>query len=143
MRTKHLFVLIHTRNKGEVDTCTIVLAIKFFFRLLTVPRRCFFFGSFLLFMFRVCNAVLSVHCSRVFTCWERANLLCVMFSCVFITFSCGALGQVWSLIVSIPDLCLYPSFSSLVYFVFMCFFVCCFYFILTYVLSFTAFSKFD
>ena len=40
--------------------------------------------SFLLFMFRVCNAFLSVHCSLVVTCCERANLLallCVMFYC--------------------------------------------------------------
>ena len=45
---------------------------------------------------------------------ERANLLAllyVMFSCVFVTFQCGVLGQVWYLIVSIPDLCL------LIYFV--------------------------
>ena len=32
-------------------------------------------------------------------------LLFVMFNCVFITFPCGILGQVWYLIVSIPDLC--------------------------------------
>ena len=31
--------------------------------------------------------------------------LFVMFNCVFVTFSCGILGQVWYLIVSIPDLC--------------------------------------
>ena len=49
------------------------------------------------------------------TCWERADLLallCVMFSCVFVTFIYGVLygvpGQVWHLIVSIPDLCLLP-----------------------------------
>ena len=32
----------------------------------------------------------------------------VMFNCVFVTFprhTCGILGQVWYLIVSIPDLC--------------------------------------
>ena len=29
----------------------------------------------------------------------------VMFNCVFVTFPCGFLGQVWYLIVSIPDLC--------------------------------------
>ena len=27
-----------------------------------------------------------------------------MFDCVFVTFPCGILGQVWYLIVSIPDL---------------------------------------
>ena len=29
----------------------------------------------------------------------------VMFNCVFVTFPCGFLGQVWYLIVLIPDLC--------------------------------------
>ena len=29
----------------------------------------------------------------------------VMFNCVFVTFPCGILGQVWYLIVSIPGLC--------------------------------------
>ena len=35
------------------------------------------------------------HCSLVVTCWERANLLallCVIFTCVFVTFPCGVLG---------------------------------------------------
>ena len=27
----------------------------------------------------------------------------VMFNCAFVTFPCGILGQVWYLIVSIPD----------------------------------------
>ena len=79
---------------------------KIFF-LLTVPRRCFFC------MFCACHAVLAVHYSLVVTCWERANLLallCVMFSCVFVTFPCGVLGQVWYLIVLIPDFCLLPYF---------------------------------
>ena len=43
--------------------------------------------------------------------WERAGLLallCMMFSCVFVAFSCGVLGRVWYLVVSIPGLCLLP-----------------------------------
>ena len=42
--------------------------------------------------------------------WQPARkgltswLLFVMFNCVFVTFPCGILGQVWYLIVSIPDL---------------------------------------
>ena len=32
-------------------------------------------------------------------------LLFMMFNCVIATFPCGFLGQVWYLIVSIPDLC--------------------------------------
>ena len=66
-------------------------------------------------MFRVCHAFLSVHCSLVVTCWERANLLAilyVMFSCVFVTFPFGVLGQVWCLIVSIPYLCLLTYFAN-------------------------------
>ena len=67
-------------------------------------------SNFLLFVFHVCHAVVSVHCSLVVTCWERADLfavLYVMFSCVFVTFLC-----VWYLIVSIPDLCLLPYFAE-------------------------------
>ena len=38
-------------------------------------------------------------------------LLFVMFHCVFVTFPCGILGQVWYLIVSIPDFCRLSYFS--------------------------------
>ena len=44
---------------------------------------------------------------------ERADLLAllyVMFSCVFVTFPYGILGQVWYLIVYFPDFCLLPYF---------------------------------
>ena len=58
----------------------------------------------------------TVHCSFVVTCWEMANLLVlvyVMFSCVFVTYPYGVLGQVWYLIVSIPDLCLLTYFNEM------------------------------
>ena len=67
-------------------------------------------------MFRVYHAFLSVHCSLVVTCWERASLLpllYVMYSCGGVTFRCGVLGQVSYLIVSIPDLCLLTYFDAL------------------------------
>ena len=118
MRTNHLFVFIHFRNKGEAGTIKLVYTPSKNI-LLTVPRRCFFSRSFLLhvFMFRVCHAVISVPCSLVVICWERANFLAflyVMFSCVCFlsSFPCGVLGQVWYFIVSIPDLCLLPYFKS-------------------------------
>ena len=38
-----------------------------------------------------------------------------MFSCVFVTFPCGVLGQVWYLIVSSPELCLLPHFILSIY----------------------------
>ena len=51
--------------------------------------------------------------SRLFIAalWSRVGkgltswLLFVIFNCVFVTFQCGILGQVWYMIVSIPDLC--------------------------------------
>ena len=63
---------------------------------------------YLCFMF-VYDIVLSVRCSLVITCWERADLLallCVIFPCVFVTFPYGVSIQVRYLIVSIPDICL-------------------------------------
>ena len=56
-------------------------------------------------------------CSLEVTCWEVADLLalsCVMDSCVFVTFPYGVLDQVWYLIVSNPDLCLFPYLVPLV-----------------------------
>ena len=59
--------------------------------LLTVQRRCFLWGSYLIAAFHVClcYAVLSVPRSFVVACWETADLLtllCVVFSCNFVTF---------------------------------------------------------
>ena len=54
-----------------------------------------------------------VHCSHVVTCLEMAYLLdflYMLFYCAFVTFPCGVLGQVWCLIVSVPDLCLLSYF---------------------------------
>ena len=56
-------------------------------------------------MFRVCHVFLSANCSLVVTCWERPDLLAllyVMFNCVFVTFPCGVMGQVLVLI-SLPS----------------------------------------
>ena len=57
-----------------------------------------FYGSFLLFVFRGClfQTDLSVPSSLVVTCWEKVLApLFVMFTCVFVTFIFGGLGQVW------------------------------------------------
>ena len=55
----------------------------------------------------VSHASATVHCCLVVTCWERADLLVLVGDvyCIFVTFPCGILGQVWYLIVSFPDLC--------------------------------------
>ena len=46
-------------------------------------------------------------CSLVDSCLEKPDLLallCVVFSFVFVPFPYGALGKVWYVIVSIPDI---------------------------------------
>ena len=61
----------------------------------------------MLFLYCVCHAFASVHCCF----WSPAGkglafwLSFVVLNCVFVTFLCGILGQVWYLIVSIADLC--------------------------------------
>ena len=60
-----------------------------------------FFVSF------VSHAFASFHCCLVVTCCERADLLALVGDvyCIFVTFPCGILGQVWYLIVSFSDFC--------------------------------------
>ena len=58
------------------------------------------FMSCVFMLSRLVIAALSSRAGKGLTSW----LLLVMFNCVFVTFPCGILGQVWCLIVSIPDL---------------------------------------
>ena len=97
--------MIHIQTKGEVGTCETSLSPPVIL-LLSVPRRCFFCGSFVFVL--SLPSVMCVYSSLVVTCWEIADFLvlfCVAFSCTFLTFPYGVLGKVWYLIVSIPDLC--------------------------------------
>ena len=104
LRPKHLFVLIHIRNKGEVGTLKLVFTLTYFFYW-PLHGGASFADPFIY----LCLMFVVMLSCLVATCWERAILLAllnVMFSCVFITFQCGILGQVWYLIVWIPDCCL-------------------------------------
>ena len=47
------------------------------------------------------------HAGKGLTSW----LLFVMFNSVFVTFPCGILCQVWYLIVSVPDLAAFLTFT--------------------------------
>ena len=58
---------------------------------------------------RLFIAVLWSPAGKELTSW----LLFVMFNCIFVTFPCGMLGQVWYLIVSIPDHCRLSNFLCL------------------------------
>ena len=54
----------------------------------------------------------SVYMCFVVTCWERANLLALICGvCCMCHFPIGILGQVWYLIVLIPDLCTLTFFT--------------------------------
>ena len=59
------------------------------------------------FLSCVSYAFASVRCYLVITCWEKADLigLAGYVYCIFATFPCGVLGQVWYLIVSFSNLC--------------------------------------
>ena len=81
MRTKHLCVMVHIRNKGEVKNMS-----KPSSNFLTDYSKAMPL-LWILFVFHVClcHAIFSVPCSLVVVCLERAHplaLLWVMFSCV-------------------------------------------------------------
>ena len=61
----------------------------------------FFLCFVFVMLLRLFNAALWSPAWKGLTSW----LLFVMFNCVFATFPCGILGQVWYLIVSFPVLC--------------------------------------
>ena len=75
---------------------------------LYVSDQSVFIGS------EVSHAFGSVHCCLLVTCWERAGLLALVGDvyCIFVTFPCGILGQVWYLIKSFPDFYRPSYFSS-------------------------------
>ena len=57
-----------------------------------------FVDLFCYFLYHVylCYTILSVPCSLVIPCWDKADLLPLLhdvFSCVFVTFPYGILGQ--------------------------------------------------
>ena len=108
-----LFVLIHIRNYGEVGIVKHAKAPP-------PPPNNFLTDRsmtllllwilFLLFVFRVCLSYCLVWalqpCSHLLgKGWRLDSLVCDAFLCFF-TFPYATLGQVWYLIVSIPDLCL-------------------------------------
>ena len=76
MQTKHLCVLIHIRTKGEVGAPLNQFKPSSKIFLLTVPRLCFFCGSFMLFLscFVMLSCMSVCYCLAV-TCWESADLL--------------------------------------------------------------------
>ena len=69
----------------------------------------------LFYLFHLCHIAISVSCNVGVSCLEKADplaLLYVMFNCVCVTVPYSVLGQVWYLIVSVPDICLL-SYSTI------------------------------
>ena len=103
MQTKHICVLIHILIKGEDGAVKLVQALQL--NIFTDRPKA------ILLLWTICvlrsHAFASVHCCIVVTCWERTDLLTLVgdFKCIFVTFPCGILGQVWYLTVSFSDLC--------------------------------------
>ena len=64
-----------------------------------------------LMLSRLFIAALWSSAGKGLTSW----LFFVMFNCAFVTFQYGILGQVWYLIVSIPDLCRLSFFANIQY----------------------------
>ena len=66
-------------------------------------------------MFRVCHAFLSIDCSLVVACWQRANLLALlymMFSCVFYAPNFGKVERHIAFRLSVRA-CVHPSVHPL------------------------------
>ena len=55
----------------------------------------------MIFVSCVSYALASVHCCLVVTCLERADLLALVnyVYCIFVTFPCGILGQVYHFMI--------------------------------------------
>ena len=79
----------------------------------------------MLFVSCICHAFASVHCCLVVTCWKWADLLALVGDayCIFVTFPCGILSQVWYLIVSFLIFAIFLTFKISFLLLFFC---CCF-----------------
>ena len=129
MQTKHLCVLIHIWTKGEAGAPLIRLkpsSIIFF----TDCSKAVLLLWIIYMLFMSCFVILlctSVWWCLVVACWERAGLLAIICGVYLRRNGChlpiGILGQVWCLIVSIPDLCplfyfhLYVLLSTYLWFI--------------------------
>ena len=73
--------------------------------------------SFVDHLYYLCLVFFMLLCLFIAALWSPAGkgltfwLLFVLFNCVFVTLPCGILGQVWNLIVLIPDLCCLSNFA--------------------------------
>ena len=75
MQTKHLCVLVHIRIKGEVSTVKLVKALALQSFLTDRSKAALLLCIYYVISVCLCHTVMSVSCSLVVTCMERADLL--------------------------------------------------------------------
>ena len=102
MGTQHPSVLIHIRNKGEVGTSNMLTPSSNY----TTDRSKAELLSWIIFVICLFIAALWSPAEKGLTSWFS----CMCCFLVLVTFPYGVLGQVWHLIVWIPDICLLPYF---------------------------------
>ena len=120
MQIKHLCVLIHIWTSGEIDAqWNQFTALQE--SIFTDRSKAVLLLWIIYVMSCVCHPFASVHCCLVVTWRERADLLALVcdVNCAFATFPYGILGQVWYLIVSIPDPCCLAYFVDDIWLLFL------------------------
>ena len=103
MQTKHICALIHIWIKSEVGALSP--PVKYFTDRSKAVLLLWIICVFLCLVFLMLSHLIIV--ALWSPCSERTDLLALVGDvyCIFVTFPCGILGQVWYLIVSFPDLC--------------------------------------
>ena len=67
----------------------------------------------MLFMFRICRAVLYVHCCLVATCWERADLLALVYDVLMCFYHFTMWYPVSGVVLDLIDSRSLPPFRTL------------------------------
>ena len=121
MQSKHLCVLIHIWTKGEVSAPLNRIKPSSKIVLLTVPRRCFFLGSFKFFSVLFCYAFM--HVCFLMPCghllgkdWRLGSRLW----CLMVTLSLSHWYPGSDVVLDCIDSWYLPSFLLCVYFRFNC-----------------------
>ena len=112
MQIKHLCVLIHSWPRVRLGPWNrFKPSNKIFYWPFQAILLLWIIGVF--FFCVLCFLCFGVfYCCLVVTCWERADHMALVGDvyCIFVTFPCGILGQVWYLIVPFPDFCHLSNF---------------------------------
>ena len=66
-------------------------------------KQCFFCRYILLFMFPVCHVSLFGYCSLVVICWERADLLAVLYLIFIVLLSFSDVGAGSAVVLDFID----------------------------------------